>query len=362
MSRPAIHFAPKPQRLAHFVGAGALTVLSITALAGVPGFVRNAFGEKVLRHANRAAMLDIEAIEDRDCFIPHATMTSFLVEVERRAGEPTLGLMLAPHLSLDGYGCWGEYIFGGETLKAAIDRGMKAIGYQSRGDRTALSVEGGLARFCYFSAARGRDGYGHVAVGAIGVMLSLCRAYLSPAWRPLQIDLDIPLPTRPAAYEDAFQCPVRFDAPVAAVWFEAHLLRAPRRGHQIRRLLTVEDVARARLEPASREDLIGVVSAHIWAQVLTGSVSIDSTARALDTSVRSLQRTLHQHGTDFRKLSNIIRAKRARELIVGTNASITEIAAELGYTAPANFARAFRKDAGTNPGDFRRAMRISPRH
>jgi hypothetical protein len=34
-------------------------------------------------------------------------------------------------------------------------------------------------------------------------------------------------------------------------------------------------VARARLEPASRDDLVGVVSAQIWAQVLAGAVSID---------------------------------------------------------------------------------------
>jgi AraC-like DNA-binding protein len=103
-----------------------------------------------------------------------------------------------------------------------------------------------------------------------------------------------------------------------------------------RSLLTLEDVARARLEPASRDDLVGVVSAHIRAQALAGTVAIDSTAWALDTSTRSLQRALHRNGADFRTLANVIRARRARELLAGTGASITEIVAELGYSAPAN--------------------------
>jgi transcriptional regulator GlxA family with amidase domain len=87
------------------------------------------------------------------------------------------------------------------------------------------------------------------------------------------------------------------------------------------------------------------VSAQIWAQVLAGAVSIDNAARALDTSSRSLQRAL---------LANAIRVRRGGELLAGTTASVTEIAVELGYSAPANFARAFRKATGRNPGSFRR--------
>ncbi len=352
MPRPATHFAPEPQRMPRMAPARGPTLLSVSALAGVPALVRQSFGEKVLRQANRAALLDIELIEDRDCFIPHATMTRFLAEIERRAGEPALGLMVAPHLSLANYGCWGRYVLGGETLGAAIARSMQAIGYHSRGDRIGLTVAGDIATFRYFSAARGREGYAHVAAGAVGVMLSLCRAYLPHGWRPLRVELDIPRPRGGTPFEDVFLSPVVFEAPVAAVCFEARLLETPGRS-SAHRLFTIEDVARARLEPASRDDLVGVVSAHLWAQVLAGGVSIDSTARALDTSIRSLQRALHRDGTDFRTLANAVRARRAGELLAGTGASVTEIAAELGYSAPANFARAFRNATGVAPQDYR---------
>jgi AraC-like DNA-binding protein len=352
MRRAATHFAPQAVRLRPAAAAGAPTLISATALAGVPALVRGAFGEAVLRHANRAAMLDIELIEDRDCFIPHATMTAFLAEVERRTGAGDVGLTLAPHLTLASYGCWGDYVLGGETLGAAVRRAAAAMGYHSRGDRLALSERAGVARIGYVSAARGHPGYAHVALGAAGVLVSLCRAFAAPGWRPLGIELDLPRPRWAARVEEAFGCPARFDAPAVAVRIGADLLDV-RRTAGGRRLVTLEDVARARLEPASRDDLTGVVAALVWAQVLAGSVSLDAAARALDLSARTLQRALHRDGTDFRSLAGAIRARRAAELLGGTRRSVTEIAAELGYSTPANFARAFRKATGRAPEDFR---------
>jgi AraC-like DNA-binding protein len=335
---------------------GAPTMISVTALAGVPAMVRHAFGEKVLQHANRAAMLDIELIEDRDCFIPHATMTDFLGEIERRTKEQHIGLMMAPYLSFGAYGCWGDYVLAGDTLGSAISRAASTISYHSCGEAIVLSFQGGMAKFAYFSAARGNPAYPHIATGAAAVMLNLCQSFAAPTWKPSRIDLDIARPRAAAHFEETFGCPVVFDAPAVAIWFRAGLLGAKRPRSPRRRLMTVEDLARARLDPASRGDLIGVVSALIWTQVLAGAVSLDGAAHALDISTRTLQRSLQEHGTDFRSRVNAIRAKRAGELLRGTDASITDISAELGYSAPANFARAFRKATGLAPEDFRRKL------
>lgn len=350
------HFAPIPRRLARKGEVGPPTMISVTALAGVPAMVRHAFGETVLQHANRVAMLDIELIEDRDCFIPHVTMTDFLGEVERRTKEQHIGLLIAPHLSFETYGCWGDYVLASETLGSAIARASATIGFHSCGEAIELSIHEGMARFAYFSAARGSLAYPHIASGAAAVMLNLCRSFTSPSWKPWRIDLDIARTGSAARFEDTFGCPVRFDATAIAVWFDASLLGAARPHASRRRLMTVEDLMRARLDPASRGDLVGVISAQIWTQVLAGVVSLDAAAHALDIGRRTLQRSLHEHGTDFRSLGNAIRARRAAELLRGTDASITDISTELGYSAPANFSRAFRKATGVAPEDYRRSV------
>jgi AraC-like DNA-binding protein len=84
-------------------------------------------------------------------------------------------------------------------------------------------------------------------------------------------------------------------------------------------------------------------------------VSLDAAAQALDDRARTLQRMLHEEGADFRSLANEIRARRAMELLRGTRASVIEIAAEMGYSTPATFSRAFRATTGRAPAEFRRS-------
>ena len=148
-----------------------------------------------------------------------------------------------------------------------------------------------------------------------------------------------------------------FDSAAVSVCIDARLLERRAKGRLQSRLVTVEDVARAIFEPAGLRSFLGVVVAHIHAQVQAGAVSIDSTARALSTSVRTLQRVLRRDsGSEFRELVNVIRMRRAKELLRGTSASITEIAAEFGYSSPANFASAFRNAAGLAPHEYRLSL------
>jgi len=325
-------------------------------MAGLSSFVREAFGDRVLRRANQAIMLNIESIEHLDCFIPQATATAFLDAIEREGREPNLGLLFAPEVSMPSFGHWGRYVLAVGTLRAAIVRAASTLDYHCSGDRIALSVASGIARVRYVSAARGRPGYNHLATGIAAALLSLLEPFVPPGWRPSMIELDIPRPPSPTPFEDAFSCPVAFGASEVAIHFAANLLDVPVGRHADPCMITLGDVVRNRLSPATLDSFLDVTVAQIWAQVLAGAASVESTALALGTSVRSLQRVLNREGTDFRSLTNMIRIQRARELLAGTGASVTEISGALGYSAPAHFARTFRKATGVAPQEFRRQV------
>lgn len=350
--RPTTHFAPGS---ADSTLAGA-PLISVTALAGVPGFIRSAFGERLLRKACHAAMLDIEAIEDSDCFIPQLTMTTFVDAVARMAGDEHLGLKVAPHIAVDRYGNWGQYVLGASTLGSAIRRAAATMAFHARGDALSLQVTGDGARIGYASAARDLDGYPHVAFGTVGAIVSLCKAYLPESWRPRRIEVDIPASRRRTIGEDVFECPVLFDAPRLAVWLDARDLRSSAH-RRPGKLLTVGDLVRSHSKFHRMDGVRGVVTQQVWAQVLTGSVSIESTALALDTSARTLQRELRREGVDFRTMVNRLRAQRALDLLKETDVSVTRISTMLGYSAPAHFARAFRRSIGIGPNEFRRQKR-----
>lgn len=261
--------------------------------------------------------------------------------------------MIAPHLTIASYGCWGDYLLGAPTLAAAIERAIATIGFHSRGDGLSLEVLGGQARLSYASAARGREGYTQVACGAAGVVVSLCRAFLPPHWRPTRIELDIPKPPRREAFEDSFGCPILFNARAVTVCFEAELLHADYGTRRAASLVTVDDLARSRLDCRKLKGFRDVLAEQIWSQVLSGKVLIESAARSLDTSVRTLQRELNREGTDFRTVTSMVRTRRAVELLRHSDASVTQISNAFGYSAPAHFARAFRKATGVSPSAFR---------
>lgn len=330
----------------------AIPVISNLTLAGLPQLIRRELGERALRRTVRAAGLDLEAIEGESCFVPHSAVLRLIETAARAAGEANFGLLMAPQMDVANYGTYGRYVYAADTLGAAIGRGIEALPYHSTGDTMALVMRGDEARYSYGFALAGSSGYAHVANVAAGALASVCRRFLSDRWRPLRIELDIPRPRHAARFEEMFRCPVVFDAPIMTVVFDRGHLGARGPAPAASPLLTIADVARDRRAGAPRDPL-GVIAEHIRLQVRGGSISIDSTARAMDVSVRSLQRQLNRDGTDFRSLVNLARAGRADELLRHTDASITRIAAELGYSSPANFARAFRSATGQNPSALR---------
>ncbi len=176
-------------------------------------------------------------------------------------------------------------------------------------------------------------------------------AYAPPGWRPLRIEFDTPRPRRPDLAEEVFRCPVRYGAPAITIVLRHRDLDA-RGGRHGGSPVTLADLARDRMGPAPRSRFEVIVE-QVRVQVLGGAVSVDAAARAMDISVRSLQRELSAAGADFRGLVNAARSQRAVELIRQGDVSLTAISAELGYSSPANFTRAFRAATGRSPRAFR---------
>lgn len=80
-----------------------------------------------------------------------------------------------------------------------------------------------------------------------------------------------------------------------------------------------------------------------------GPPSRTELATSLNLSSRTLDRYLKKEGTSFRALSIRARHDRACDLLGEDRLSMTQIAYELGYSDPSNFARAFRQEMGVSP-------------
>ena len=96
-------------------------------------------------------------------------------------------------------------------------------------------------------------------------------------------------------------------------------------------------------------DAIAIVE-HEYA----ADLSLDDIARRLASSRRQLQRAYSEIGnTTFRDHLTRVRMERAAELLVRRSVTVREVANRVGYRQPAQFAKAFRREKGIAPSDFR---------
>ena len=80
---------------------------------------------------------------------------------------------------------------------------------------------------------------------------------------------------------------------------------------------------------------------------------LESVARQMQVSSRTLRRQLSREGVRYQALVETIRHRRALELLRRGQLSIDDIADGLGYSDPSNFGRAFRKWEGVSPTAWR---------
>lgn len=87
-------------------------------------------------------------------------------------------------------------------------------------------------------------------------------------------------------------------------------------------------------------------------EVSEGLPSVVELAATLNISPRTLHRYLAREGTTFRELAGRTQHELACERLALGTMSVTDVAYSLGFTDSANFARAFRAQAGCSPGEY----------
>ncbi|WP_454622238.1 helix-turn-helix domain-containing protein [Bradyrhizobium cenepequi] len=101
--------------------------------------------------------------------------------------------------------------------------------------------------------------------------------------------------------------------------------------------------------PSSRE-----VRAAIVASLQHGDATLDSTARALKVSSRTLQRHLGRMGTSHSKMLAEVRLNVACHLLADSSKRLSEIAKFLGYANASSFSRTFARLMKVQPVVYRR--------
>jgi len=155
-----------------------------------------------------------------------------------------------------------------------------------------------------------------------------------------------------------FGCPVRYGC-------EKVRARFPLRVHELE-LSGGDPGARAALEVAARQRLealqvqmqhadrdVARAQQYVADRLSGGAPSVEQTAAAMDTSVRTLQRRLKEHGLSYRDVVEQARREVAEKLMADPSLSLLDVALLVGFSDQSAFNRAFRRWFHTTPSELR---------
>jgi AraC-like DNA-binding protein len=153
--------------------------------------------------------------------------------------------------------------------------------------------------------------------------------------------------------------PVAFEQDASAVGFPTSLLTRPleRQGGQ-RAMDGIDDVDRW-TATAPADEFAASIAQVIATLASRGFPHVDVVAAVVGTSVRALQRRLSDAGTTYARVLARARLDAATRQLLGSDATVLDVALDTGYSDHAHFSRAFRRWSGVSPCAYRRANRDS---
>jgi len=170
---------------------------------------------------------------------------------------------------------------------------------------------------------------------------------------PRGFDFAFAPPPHAADYVRIFSGALRFGQARSAVWFEAAAFAQPMR----RDTATLQTFLRATpgnlIGPRLNERTASARVRALLQQACPEWPDLADAARRLHMSVSALQRHLAVEGKSFQVLKDELRRDMAIVRLTSTDATLSAIAAELGFADGTAFQRAFKSWTGSAPGVYR---------
>lgn len=319
----------------------------------LPGVVGLSGSEAQLSTTLERSGISPSLVGQQDGWITKSQLYRFYDEAARGPGGPDFGFVAGEFVSAERLGLVGASMASATTFGEALrifcrltPRHVESISLWVEEDAT----DSALAWLCTKTEdwiPGMSDTAEHVALAAL---INVIRIVGGSQWRPRRARLQAAPNPDAERHPLLSACELHHYQPYKAVAFPSAFLscslpdRKTANGSDPSHLLPSNDATMSR-----RIELLGLSMMQAGEPIPTSS----EFAGLAGFSPRTLHRHLAAEGVTVREIVDRIRLKRSLQLLRISGISIKEIASELGYSGPNNFIRAFRRQIGLTPGEYR---------
>jgi len=318
------------------------------------------------RGGSRERIRDAAGLTERDLADPeHMVDMERVITVTRLAavelGDDCLGLHMGSRFQLGTFGAMSYAVLNAPTVGGALHNLIRYSRTHIRGPRVGFEIDAQEAILSVVFDGPAELCRQH-AEGGAAMFVSLLRRLIGPDWRPRRVLFGHEQPRDISEHERILGPELRFRERLnVGIVLEVEDLGRPVPGADRRLLPIVQRHLDELLASGDRSDaLLADVRTAIGESLCDGHLTIQSVARRLRTSVRTLQRRLGESGVVFKTLVDDVRREVALRYVGDGRVELTEVAFLVGYSELSAFGRAFRRWTGSTPQATRRSFRGTP--
>lgn len=304
----------------------------------------------------RAAGLDRATIEDPDVRIPVEQVDALWRKACELSGDPNLALHAIEVLPFGAYRVIDYLASSAPTIGTALAKvsdyfplirnGVIRLPYVVGEDLVTFAIE---APSCPSAISRPFAEY------TLAAVFLRTRIGTNSRYPLVRVEFSHQRPADISEHERIFECPVEFGAETCRLILAREVWETPRMGSDPALFSVLDAHARMLLEKLPNPaELVGQVREVIESELRGGNPQLESVARHLAMSPRTLQRRLKDQGVLFNDVLDAMRFRAARSYLAQRDIAGTEVAYLLGFAEQSSFNRAFKRWSGLTPTEYRR--------
>jgi AraC-like DNA-binding protein len=302
----------------------------------------------------RAAELEPEALEQADFRVSSSEVYRLCELAIDLTGDPALGLHWAERHTSDTFNPISHMLAHSATLRQAFESLSQfrklltdQASYELSESDNSVTVR------CVPSTTASPRTRRFTAEMLLTSLVRLIRSFSLNA-RLTMVSFDYPAPTYHTEYTRVFDGAERFDEAFTGIVFDKALMNAvsPYKDDDVHSAL--RSIAEQRIMQLTQRFPYALrVRDFLVQQAPSARAEMETVARSLGLSVRSLRRRMDAEGKTFNAVANDAQAIVAKNFLRNTQSTIQEVAYELGFADTSSFHRAFKRWTGTTPQAYR---------
>ncbi|GAB3098383.1 AraC family transcriptional regulator [Aestuariicella hydrocarbonica] len=295
-------------------------------------------------------------IEDANSFIDCQSYVNLYEQCARELKDPLFGLHLAQHQQADTYGTVVALCRAASTVREALTCLIDFIPVVHSSESVLELVPGSLTSELRWMARSGFSSNTQANYQGLLLNLKTLREIGDTSFQPEYVCIPGSLPPELVEeFEAIIECPLRVGTGISCIGFPTNWLDQPvlSANSPLYQLLYGYLF---RLKGLPRQTILERVNVFVARGLSTADLSMESCAKHLGMSPRSLQLRLQAVGKSYSEVVEYHRLERAKCILRNDTCPVAAVADQLGYSERTSFGRAFKRWTGMSPQQYRRAQ------